>query len=315
MAVNGSMMPVREGTLVRPDGRTVAWSECGVAGGRPMLRLPGTPGSRRSLPADLTPWTERRLWLVTVERPGFGTSTRLPGRGFEEHADDLAAILDHLALERLPVYGGSGGAPHVLALAARHPERVAAATIVDGIAPLTNDEVGQQVDFNVTGDSLARVGDVAALRALLSEGRAAILADPIGGFRAIMATAPPEDQAIMADPAWQATFTRGITEALAQGVDGWLDEALAINGNWPDIDLDAVTSSVTWWHSEVDRNCPISAARRLVGRLRRARLVAWAGTGHLSGVRREPEILDELLGRATARVANCSASSLRCSTT
>lgn len=290
--------PVREGTLVRPDGRTVAWSECGSAGGRPVLRLPGTPGSRRSLPADLAPWTARGLRLITVERPGFGASTRLPGRGFTEHADDLAAILDRLAMERLPVYGGSGGAPHVLAFAARHPDRVTAATIVDGIAPLTDEEVLEQVDFNVTGDGLARAGHVAALRAMMDEARTAIMADPIGGFRAIMATAPPEDQAIMADPVWQATFARGMTEALAPGVSGWLDEALAINGAWPDVDLDAVTSSLTWWHSEADRNCPISAARRLVGRLYRARLVTWAGAGHLSGVRREPEILDELLARA-----------------
>ncbi|MGC8634995.1 MAG: alpha/beta hydrolase [Candidatus Limnocylindrales bacterium] len=294
------MNGLRDERLVRPDGRTVAWSECGVPGGRPLLRLPGTPGSRLAPRADETPWIERNLRVLTVERPGFGASTRLPGRGFAEHADDLAAILEHLGIARLPVYGGSGAAPHVLAFAARHPERVSAASIIDGAAPLTDAEVQQQVDFNVTGDGLARAGQLAALRALMLEARAAILADPIAGYRAIMAEAPAEDQAIMADTAWQTAVALGWREALAPGVDGWLDEALAINGDWADVELEAVTASVAWWHSEADRNCPFSAAQRLVARLPNARLLVWPEAGHLSAYRHEPEILDELLARADA---------------
>jgi pimeloyl-ACP methyl ester carboxylesterase len=297
------MNDVREGRLVRPDGRTVAWSECGVPDGRPVLRLPGTPGSRFSLRADQTPWVERGLRVITVERPGFGASTRLPGRGFVEHADDLAAILDHLSIARAPVYGGSGAAPHVLAFAARHPHRVAVCTIVDGGALLTDEEVLQQIDFNATGDTLARAGKVDALRAMEEEARAPIMADPIAGFRAIMDTAPAEDQGIMADPIWQAAFARGICEALAPGVDGWVDEAILAVGDWPDVDIEAVTNSVTWWHGDADRNCPLSAAQRLVARLPNARLVVWEGAGHLTGYRREPEILDELLARAGPVVA------------
>jgi pimeloyl-ACP methyl ester carboxylesterase len=291
------MHDVRDGRLVRPDGRIVAWSECGVEGGRPVLRLPGTPGSRFSLRADDTLWVERDLRVISVERPGFGASTRLPGRGFAEHADDLAAILDHLGIDRVPAYGGSGAAPHLLAFAARHPDRVAALTIIDGIAPLTDDEVRDQTDFNVAGDGLARAGDVQALRAMLAEARDSILADPIAGFRGVMDGVPAADQSIMADPTWQAAFARGLVEALAPGVDGWVDEALAINGDWPDVDIDAVTTSVTWWHSDADRNCPLSAARRLAARLPRTRLVVWEGAGHLTGYVREPQLLDELLAR------------------
>jgi pimeloyl-ACP methyl ester carboxylesterase len=79
--------------------------------------------------------------MIATERPGFGAPTRLPGRGFDEHADDLAAILDHLGIDRLPIIAGSGGAPHILAFAARHPDRVTAATIIVGAAPLLESEV------------------------------------------------------------------------------------------------------------------------------------------------------------------------------
>jgi pimeloyl-ACP methyl ester carboxylesterase len=301
--IRATMAAVHEERTVRPDGRTVAWSESGVADGMPVLRVPGTPGSRFSLRADEAPWLARGLRVITVERPGFGASTRLPGRGFAEHADDLAAILDHLAIERLPVYGGSGAAPHVLAFAARHPERVAACSIISGAAPLTDDEVHEQVEFNAIGDGLARARDVDRLTAVLGEARASILADPVAGYRAMMDTAPPDDQEIMSDPAWQAVMARGVMEALAPGVDGWVDELLAIDGDWPDIDVSAVASSVTWWHSDADRNCPFSAAQRLVDRLRVARLIVWETGGHLTAYRREPEILDELLSRAGPSLA------------
>lgn len=295
---HASMNDVREGRLVRPDGRTVAWSESGVENGRPVFRLPGTPGSRFSLRHDQGPWVERGLRVITVERPGFGASTRLRGRGFAEHADDLAAILDHLGIARLPVYGGSGAAPHILAFAGRHPDRVAACTIGSGAAPLTDEEVHEQVDSNVIADGLARQGDADGLRVVLGEARTAILADPLAGFRALLDTAPPADQEIMADPAWQAAHARGICEALAPGVDGWVDEVLAIDGDWHDVDLASVTCSVTWWHSTADRNCPLSSAQRIVGRLPNARLIVEEGGGHLMADDGEGTLLDELLARA-----------------
>ncbi len=158
--------------------------------------------------------------------------------------------------------------------------------------------MGQQIDLNAICDGLARRGDAQALRAVLEEARTAILADPLAGFRDIMDTAPPQDQAIMADPAWQAAHARGMREALAPGVDGWVDEMLAIDGDWHDVDLASVTCSVTWWHSTTDRNCPFSSAQRLVGRLPTARLIVEEGGGHLVADNGEGKSLDELLARA-----------------
>jgi pimeloyl-ACP methyl ester carboxylesterase len=157
--------------------------------------------------------------------------------------------------------------------------------------------VRQQVDFNVTADGLARHGDVDALRVVLAQARTAILADPLAGFRAIMDTAPAADQEVMSDPAWQAAHARGIREALAPGVGGWVDEVLAIDGDWHDVDLASVTCSVTWWHSATDRNCPLSSAQRLVGRLPNARLIVEEGGGHLVADDGEGKCLDELLAR------------------
>ena len=110
---------VRDGKLTRPDGRTLAWVEAGVPDGRPILRVPGTPGSRLQVRPDQSPWLDRGLRMILTERPGFGASTRHPGRSFLDHADDLAAILAELGLGRVPIMGGSGAGPYILAFAAR----------------------------------------------------------------------------------------------------------------------------------------------------------------------------------------------------
>lgn len=121
-----------------------------------MLRIPGTPGCRYSLRADRAPWTQRHLRVITTERPGFGASTRLPGRGFCEPADDLAAVLDHLRLGAVHVMGGSGSAPHQVAFAAQHPDRVRAMTVLVGAAPCTADEAAQGSGSTPTGTGWCR---------------------------------------------------------------------------------------------------------------------------------------------------------------
>jgi pimeloyl-ACP methyl ester carboxylesterase len=289
---------VREGQVVRPDGRTVAWSESGALDGRPILRIPGTPGSRLSLRSDQTPWIERGLRMITTERPGFGTSTRLPGRGFTEPADDLAAILDELGITDLPVYGGSGAAPHILAFAARHPARAQVITIVVGAAPIDDDEANQLIGLNAEGYRLAKAGDREGMTQLLTPVRESMLADPLGSFRTAMETAPALDQEIMNDPAWQESLVRGTTEALRVGVEGWIDESMLMFAGWPDIDLATIGTSITWWHGDHDRNAPLTAVERLLTRLRNARLIVWRDAGHLMPHRQEAEILDELLERA-----------------
>lgn len=289
---------VRDGRLERPDGRVVAWSDWGEPDGIPLLRVPGTPGCRYNMRADRTAWAERGLRAITTERPGFGASTRLPGRGFAAPADDIAAVLDELGLDRVHVIGGSGGAPHELAFAARHPDRVRAMTILVGAAPTEDGEYAEAIDLNRIAHEMVRAGDIDGLRSLMEEQRAALLADPLGGFEVIMAKAPEADRAVMATEGWQHSFVIGVREALAQGVDGWLDEALAIQGDWSDVAIGDVRTSITWWHAPGDANAPLSAARRLVDRLDSAELRLFGEhEGHMAGYHREGEILDELLAR------------------
>lgn len=286
---------VREHRMAR-DTRTIAWTDAGPLDGTPVVRFHGTPGSRWSLIGNRAIWARHGLRMVTPERPGYGASTALPGWRFTDHADDVAAVLDDLGLERVHLLGISGGAPHVLAFAARHPDRVAAAAIAVGAAPFTDDEVEHMLPENRISVSLVRSGNLGALRARTAGNRENFLADPDGWLRAVMASAPESDRALMEDPDWSEWFYRGALEAVRASPDGWVDDACALFSPWA-IDLSAVRCQLTWWHGAEDRNVPLSAARRLVAQLPHGRLRLFPpGSGHLATYHHEAEILAALVG-------------------
>jgi len=77
--------------------------------------------------------------VVAVDRPGSGYSTRPSdaSAALSAQADVMAALIDTLKLGRVVVVGHSLGGALALALAQRHPERVAGLALV---APLTHEK-------------------------------------------------------------------------------------------------------------------------------------------------------------------------------
>jgi pimeloyl-ACP methyl ester carboxylesterase len=233
--------------------------------------------------------------VIVADRPGYGASTRLEGRGIAVVATDAAALLDSLGLENVHAIGVSGGGPHVLAFAGLHPELVSAASVVVGAAPLDEQDVVGLIGLNRAGWYAARSG-WEAMFALLSPVREELLRDPLAAFRAIMDAAPEADRAVMDDPDWQRVMIEDVREALHPGAEGWADESLAVLGAW-DFDPSSVRSTITWWHGRNDANAPIAATQRLVSHMPGVELREWNDAGHLEAYRRHDEILAELLAR------------------
>src|SRR5207248_1739607 len=211
-----------DGVLTLRDGRELGWRWWGDPDGTPLLRTQGTPSSRLQRNPDQSIQSDLGVRYLMADRPGYGRSTRKPGRGIADIADDYAELLDHTGLEHVLAMGTSGGGPHVLALAALHPDMLSAVTVVVGGTPLVEDEVAQLVGVNARGYALAEQG-WEPLHEFLVEVRERLIGDE--GMQGVLGDAPPTDRAIMSDPVWQRMSRENIAEALRQGAEGWTDES------------------------------------------------------------------------------------------
>jgi pimeloyl-ACP methyl ester carboxylesterase len=105
-------------------------------GRMPILMLHGLAGQLHHFRYSLVEALAEETRVVAVDRPGSGYSTREPGRAtaLEDQADAIAALMDRLGFERALLVGHSLGGALSLAVALRHPTRVAGLAL---LAPLT----------------------------------------------------------------------------------------------------------------------------------------------------------------------------------
>jgi pimeloyl-ACP methyl ester carboxylesterase len=122
-------------TIRTPDGRDLCIESGGDASGRPVLVHGGTPNSRHLYGPDVKDAEQRGIHLISYDRPGCGGSTAQPGRSVADCVNDVRAIAGALGIERLAVWGHSGGGPHALACAALLPELVSAVATFASVAP------------------------------------------------------------------------------------------------------------------------------------------------------------------------------------
>ncbi|HEY7324773.1 MAG TPA: alpha/beta hydrolase [Streptosporangiaceae bacterium] len=288
-------------TLTLPDGRTYGYEQWGDPAGLPLFSVHGTPGGRLSRYPDVSLWERLGLRVITIDRPGYGLSTPLPGRTVAHIAADVAAVADHLGIGRFAVHGGSGGGPHALAIAALLGDRVLACAAVCSGAPLEPDEVAAMVEINQESYRVMTEQGRAGITEFLAPWRDRMLADPVGGLNAAMADAPPQDHDWLARPDVQQVQAESLTDALMPGLDGWVDDAMSMEAQPWGIDLAAILCPTQFWHSDDDANCPLSATRRLVDAVPNARLDIWEGQGHTAPSRNAEQVLTDLIAAARAR--------------
>ncbi|GMA87095.1 alpha/beta hydrolase [Angustibacter aerolatus] len=120
-----------------PDGRVLHAYDAAPGGDDrlPVFWQHGTP-NLGAPPVPLFAAADRLgLRWVSYDRPGYGGSTRRPGRDLASAAGDTLAVADALGLGRFAVVGHSGGGSHALAVGALLPDRVVAVVSMAGLAP------------------------------------------------------------------------------------------------------------------------------------------------------------------------------------
>jgi len=217
------------------DGRNLAVAEWGDHDGIPLVDLDGTPGGRISYWIDPGIYARHGLRRFTVDRPGYGESTRQPGRSVADVVPDIEGIADALGVGQFAVAGGSGGGPHALACAALLGDRVlrclASVSIapygVEGLDWLAGMTGGNVDEFNAGLAGEDAIRSIAERERTTMFERLADSRDDILGDSYELSAA---DQAQMAK--YRDLIADDIKNALAPGVDGWVDDVLAFTRPW-----------------------------------------------------------------------------------
>jgi pimeloyl-ACP methyl ester carboxylesterase len=280
-----------------PDGRVLEVHAGGVAGGPTVVLFNGTP----SAPVPYAPLdalvVEKGWQLVTWARPGYGRSTRRPGRTVADVVEDLRAVADAVGFGEFVTLGTSGGGPHALACAALAPNRCRAAATIGSPAPYHADGLdwlAGMADENRDEFGVAAEG-TESLTAFL-EAAAAGLADMtrddlITGLGGLV---DEVDKRALDGPlgGWMHASLRA---AVAGGIAGWRDDDLAFVRDWG-FDLSAITVPVTVWQGGADRMVPAAHGAWLASHIPGVHAHLLPEHGHVSlatdGLRR---VLTELV--------------------
>lgn len=125
-------------TLVRvPDGRRIGVSEYGCPDAPvTMFYFHATTSSRWEGQLFDVAARHQGVRVVALDRPGAGCSDPHPGRRLLDWPTDVAAVADHLGIQRFAAVGQSIGAAHALACAAALPHRVSVAMPINSLIPV-----------------------------------------------------------------------------------------------------------------------------------------------------------------------------------
>jgi pimeloyl-ACP methyl ester carboxylesterase len=274
------------------DERTLAVDTWGHQEGTPVVLIHGTPGSRKGpLPRGIV-LSRLGVRLISYDRPGYGHSSRHPGRTVADAATDLKAIADHFNLKRFSVVGRSGGGSHALACAALLKDRIERVAALVSLAPSDAEDLdwydgmaGSNVKeySRVDDDRDAIVKDLAKRAVEIRD-------DPEQLLKLLLPELARPDRRIVDDVAIRRLLAQTYSEGLRVNADGWIDDIVAFRKPWG-FDLADIDAPTLLWHGAKDEFSPVGHTRWLAGRISHAETLVEEGASHFSAMEVLPRIL------------------------
>ena len=296
-AVSVRSMETHTTIIVTRDGRDLQVLSGGDPSGKPVLVHGGTPNSRLLADGWLKDAEQSGIRLISYDRPGYGGSTAQPGRSVSDCAGDVAAIARALGIDRLAIWGYSGGGPHALACAALLPELVVAVATIASVAPYDMpglDYFAGMGQENVDSFQLYLENPVAARLEAAQEREQMLQVTPEELVEAWTSLLCPADAAVLTGD-MAVFFLACLRDGLAPGDQGWWDDGAAQAADW-NFALEAIEVPVQLWHGAQDRFVPFQHGQWLAAQIPGAEAHFTDADGHLTLLaERVPEVHDWLM--------------------
>jgi pimeloyl-ACP methyl ester carboxylesterase len=278
------------------DGRGLAYAEYGDETGRPVVFFHGCPGSRVEGALLDSQARASGLRIIAPDRPGMGGSDFQLDRSLLDWPNDVIELVDLLGVERFAVLGVSGGGPFVIACAHSIPDRLAAAVVVAGVAPLTSHDATQGMS-----SQNRRMVEIARrapwlVRVIFGFTAPAVRWFPDRVIARTSAPTPASDQAVLERPDVQKTLIASLREAIRNGGRGAAYELTLYTRSWG-FPLREAPCRIDLWQGTDDVNVPASMGEYLASQLPDCHPHFLQGEGHFSVLaNHQQEILATLTG-------------------
>jgi pimeloyl-ACP methyl ester carboxylesterase len=227
----------------------------------------GTPGTRWLSTRQTTAAKSEGFELLVIDRPGYGTTSRRCGRRIVDVVDDVSAVLGAVGWERFALWGGSGGAPHALAIASRLPDRVSACASVVGPAPYDARGLNWYAGMssgNVAEFTAAANGEDAYRPLVERIAEEAIATIEAGGIQVAADYELPEsDRRALDERRAEEGYLERMRATYVGGVDGWIDDCIAMTRPWG-FDLAEIAVPTSVWYGVEDVLGPRAHAEHLL---------------------------------------------------
>jgi len=287
-------------TLRLADGRTFAYYDYGDPAGSPCLYITGTPASGLAGALYDAAARGRGIRWISVDKPGYGQSTFDPERSLRRHADDIAALAEHLDLGRFAVAGESGGGPHALAVAYYLAERITTAIVLAGLGPATERWV-----VDGMRKQNRRMMLLAQRAPWMLTPMTALMARSLGtpervakAFARQQKHSPEADRSYFQEHPDQATlFFTATADAFRQGSRATAQELAMFGKPWG-FRLEDIVTPTHLWHGTEDVNVPIAVAKQVCAMLPHCTPHLLDGKGHAVAMYDIDAIMDAVTSAA-----------------
>lgn len=118
-------LPQKESGYAPVNGISMYYETFGPSEGIPLVLIHGGGSTIESNWGRFIPLLEKNMRIIAIEEQAHGRSSdRTQGVSFEQTAEDIAALLDHLKVQKANIMGFSNGGTTAMVLAFRHPQKV-----------------------------------------------------------------------------------------------------------------------------------------------------------------------------------------------
>ncbi|WP_022878671.1 alpha/beta fold hydrolase [Microbacterium sp. B19] len=259
-------------------GLDVHTSHADLSGRDVLLWHHGSPQTGAILPPVQAAADARGLAVVSVARPAYALSPRVPGRTVADVAAGLRSVVEALGVASIVSVGASGGGPHALACAAVMPGLVRRVVTFASPAP-----------FDGRDQWFAGMQAPRALRAAAEGEEARRRFAEVDEFDEFDPDSFVDADYAALEGEW-ASLGADVGASAAYGDDGLLDDDLAFVRPWGFASAE-VMASVLLVQGERDRVIPPHHARLLAEALPNATLQLHPDDGHVSVLRHLAAVL------------------------